>query len=226
MKKIIPILALFLCAFVNAKPDWAKLKQQVMVDVSKLQGWCSNEKIEKMMDLIYETQPQVCVEIGVYGGSSILPTAKALSYVGGEGKVFAIDPWTKAASIVGFDQQNINYRWWNNLDIERILHGFMKMLMVQKIQSRCAVLRMTSEEANSWFDDESIDVLHIDGNHSEVSSMADVTMYLPKVKQGGYIWFDDADWETTQSAVQYLMSHCDMLLEKSVGNQCLLFQKR
>jgi predicted O-methyltransferase YrrM len=85
---------------------------------------------------------------------------------------------------------------------------------------------MRSEDAVSWFADESIDILHIDGNHATEAVLKDVRLFLPKVKRGGYIWFDDADWPSTLPAQKLLLIQCFVIKERSEGNSCLLFQKR
>lgn len=46
-----------------------------------------------MFDLILKENPKVYVEIGVWGGSSIFPTALALKLLNNKEVVFAIDPW-------------------------------------------------------------------------------------------------------------------------------------
>ena len=89
------------------------------------------------------------------------------------------------------------------------------------------VLRCGSEHAVGLFPDypgaEQIDILHIDGNHSELASVRDVTTWLPRVKSGGYIWFDDTNWATTQRAIALLYVSCEVV--KDVGD-CRLFRKR
>ena len=89
-------------------------------------------------------------------------------------------------------------------------------------------MKMTSEEALQHFADESIDILHIDGNHTADVALSDAYMWLPKVKKGGYIWFDDANWPTTAKAGAYLREHCTLNPSRSFfseGVECLLFEK-
>ena len=59
-------------------------------------GWCSNDKAGCIIDIVSEicndTENPVCVEIGVYGGKSVIPVALELKrHVG---TIHAIDPWT------------------------------------------------------------------------------------------------------------------------------------
>lgn len=57
----------------------------------------------------------------------------------------------------------------------------------------CYGMCMSSRHALSHFMNESIDILHINGNHTEANALADVQMFLPKLKKGGYLWFDDVN---------------------------------
>ena len=67
-------------------------------NIRKIDGWCTDDKIEKMINLIISTKPTNVVEIGVYHGKSLVCQALALkenSY----GKICAIDPWNKKDAI-------------------------------------------------------------------------------------------------------------------------------
>lgn len=83
---------------------------------------------------------------------------------------------------------------------------------------------MTSEQAVLQFPDESINILHIDGNHTEQIALADAKMFLPKVKKGGYIWFDDVNWSSTNKAVQFLTENCTLDETRSTS-MYFLFKK-
>lgn len=50
------------------------------------------------MDVVYTTRPGVCVEIGAFTGSSVLPVAATLKYLGA-GKIFAIDAWSNEEAV-------------------------------------------------------------------------------------------------------------------------------
>ena len=189
-----------LCAEVS---DWQTFRERALVHQHEAEGWCCHEKAEKMMDLIYKVHPAVCVEIGVFGGSSIYPTAKALQYLD-EGKVYAIDPWEKEECQEGYSPNDPNYIWWSSVDLGKIYKGFLSLLKRHRLENFCQPMKMNSQEALSFFADESIDILHIDGNHSAEVALADAQMWFPKVKSGGYIWFDDVNWASTRKATEYL----------------------
>lgn len=227
---LLQLLFLFGCLFFSSldaksqpsySKEWKTFQNGVLSYQSNIPGWCCPEKAIAMMDLIHEVRPEVCVEIGVFGGSSIYPTASALKFLN-QGIVYAIDPWQTSSCIEGYTPENPNYQWWSHLDLEQIYLDFLKMLRRFQIHPYCEVLRMKSDEALSFFADESIDILHIDGNHTEEIALTDAQMYLPKVKKGGYIWFDDVNWPTTRFALAFLAPYCTKDEKRSTAHYVLL----
>ncbi|MBS0628660.1 MAG: class I SAM-dependent methyltransferase [Verrucomicrobia bacterium] len=225
MKKALILFLLTVVATLHSHDvQWEIYKSRSLPELSHIDGWCSQDKAQNMMDLIYATHPQICVEIGVFGGSSIYPTAKALAYQK-SGVVYAIDPWSKEDCSEGYTPGDPNYEWWNSVDLDKIYRNFIQMLKKHHLQHHCVVMRMTAEQACASFVNETIDILHIDGNHSEESALRDAELYLPKVKRGGYIWFDDVNWRSTTKAIEFLSDYCDEVPEM-FANNCVLFRKR
>ncbi len=225
MRKIILVLWMVLGTISVCATDvsWQSYQRKVLSHQTSVQGWCTEEKARRMMDLICEVKPQVCVEIGVFGGSSIYPTASALKFLK-EGKVYAIDPWMNAYCLDGYAPDDANYQWWNSIDLDGIYRGFLGMLNRFQLKPYCMVMRMSALEALDYFADESIDILHIDGNHTEDVALSDAQMYFPKVKKGGYIWFDDANWSTTLPAKEFLILNC-VKDETRSTDEYVLFRK-
>lgn len=63
--------------------EWEKFKQKTLACLEEIHPRCCYyEKALKMMDLVYEVRPHLCVEIGVYGGASIYPTASLIGCAG------------------------------------------------------------------------------------------------------------------------------------------------
>ena len=121
-------------------------------------------------------------------------------------------------------QDAVHYEWWNKVNYERAYYSYLSFLKNFELENYCITIRMSSEKAVSKIFS-SIDILYIDGNHSEASSIEDVTLYLPKVRQGGYIWFNDSLWTSRQEAVELLLNACDVVKVIDNGN-CVLFKKR
>ena len=74
-----------------------KILEQVRIILPSIHGWCSYEKAEKFVETITDQKPQLCVEIGVFGGSSLIPQALALKPH--SGVIIGIDPWKNDASL-------------------------------------------------------------------------------------------------------------------------------
>lgn len=205
--------------------DANTLIEQLRLILPGVHGWCTLEKARHLIDKILAAKPDLCVEIGVFGGSSLLPQGMALKALG-KGKVIGIDPWTKDAALEEMKGDE-NKAWWSKIDMEDIYKHAQK-----NVKTYCPgfaeLWRAKAEDVVTRFTDASIDVLHIDGNHSELLSCKDAELYLPKVKPGGFIFFDDIFWAdggtevTTRKAILFLLEHCARL---DLVGDCMLLQK-
>jgi hypothetical protein len=114
----------------------------------------------------------VLVEVGSFMGESMEIFAKSGKFK----KIYCVDPWlntdTTTDNVVEsekhFDQKKLNY------DI------------VEKIKS-------TSLDASKIFEDETIDVVYIDAEHTPEAVKKDILTWLPKLKEDGYM--SGHDWE-------------------------------
>jgi hypothetical protein len=223
MKKIYQVLfSLLIFSSLQAKPatnpyaNKSNLTRFLLTNKDKVHGWCSNEKSTKMLDLVLETKPEVCVEIGVFGGSSIFPTALGLKY-NKKGTVYAIDPWSNAECIEHHRDGDPNKKFWGTIDLNLVYNLYTNMISNYKLNNHVKTLKMTSEAALSVIPS-TIDILHIDGNHQEEACYFDTVNFFPRVKVGGYIWFDDAGWydnvqkiHTTKKSFDYLLEFCELV---------------
>lgn len=193
-----------------------------------IQGWCSLEKAQALCEAILSAVPELCVEIGVFGGSSLIPQAMALKE-NGRGIIHGIDPWSVDAALEEMHSPE-NKEWWGKkVDLEGVYKHCCDNIRHCGVQDYCRLIRQKAEDVVTEFFDESIDILHIDGNHSEALSYKDATLYLPKVKRGGLIFFDDIWWAdgqeeaTTRKAIVFLQESCVKL--RLVGKDCMILQK-
>jgi hypothetical protein len=67
---------------------------------------------------------------------------------------------------------------------------------------RGAILRMTTTQAASLIDDESLNFIFIDADHSYEGCNRDIHDWSPKVKKGGYIIGHDIDWDEVNRAIR------------------------
>lgn len=188
------------------------LKQATFTAMGRLEGWCSREKAALLIDIILALKPAVVVEIGVFGGKSLVPMALALKHIGA-GKIYGIDPWSAEKSIEGMEAEHLE--WWASLDHDGILNTLLQEMTLSALASQIELIRETSEGCPPI---RNIDVLHIDGNHSEKSAYLDVTKWVPLMNEGGIVIFDDINWPSTESAIAWLDEHCTKLVEYSEEN--------
>ncbi len=174
--------------------------------IEQLPGWCSVDKRQHLIATIESLKPSKIVEIGVFGGRSLIPMALAAP----NAQVVGIDPWTVIACIEGMSTQaNIDY--WSSVSmLEQVYQAVANAIKTLRI-SNITLLRDSSENVAGTFEDGSIDILHIDGNHGFLPCQRDCQLYLPKVREGGIIYMDDEGWTeggllTVQPNIDWMMS--------------------
>lgn len=204
-----------------------ELLEKIRTILPTIHGWCSFDKASKFVEHIITEKPNLVVEIGVFGGSSLIPQALALKE-NGFGVVYGIDPWKKEAALESMIDE-VHKNWWESLDLDSIYNHCEENIDKYDVRQFCKLIRDKSENVVNTFEDGSIDILHIDGNHSEDLSYKDATLYLPKVKSGGLIFFDDIYWTegdnyaTTRKAISYILSQSSKL--DIVNNDCMILRK-
>jgi predicted O-methyltransferase YrrM len=193
-------------------------------------GFCSVRKATILRDLILTHKMQVVVEIGVLEGSSFIPQAMAIKH-NGYGRIYAVDPWSQSESLQNTKDAHHRH-YWGTVDHTLFYNNFLAHVKAYALTDFVTIYKTTSKDAAQYFPPYSIDLLHIDGNHSEEKSYEDVQLYLPLVRKGGFIIFDDLHWSdggvvTTQKAVGYLRQHCADVKQVSddAGNLFGVFQK-
>jgi predicted O-methyltransferase YrrM len=172
---------------------------------TKLAGWCSREKALVIARIILQERPQTCVEIGVFGGRSLVPCAAALQHIGA-GAIYGIEAWNAHVAIENVTNE-VNDDWWSKVDFASIKREFYRFLAEKNLTSHVRVIEAPSGRASGLFDH--IDFLHIDGSHSMVNAAEDVILYARKVRSGGIIIFDDVNWQSTAPARELLGALCD-----------------
>ncbi len=195
-------------SLIDQRESTSALKNTAYWHMDQIHGWCSHTKASILIDIIQKIEATTIVEIGVWGGKSLIPMAYALK-MQGKGKIYGIDPWSNAESIVGVKNSS-NLAYWSQIDHEGVYQSLVQNLERFDLKPQVELIRMSSEKAAPIGE---IDLLHIDGNHSDITSYLDVTKWAPLVRSGGWIVVDDISWfengEYTQAeSVQWLDEHC------------------
>ncbi|MBT9370037.1 class I SAM-dependent methyltransferase [Rhizobium sp. CSW-27] len=210
---------------VGVSASAASVSEVVNRSQKELQGWCSDEKANYIVDVILELKPEVCVEIGVYGGRSLVPAAAALR-ANQKGVIYGIETWSPQVA-VEYKTTVVNDEWWLKVDFSKIKSSFLKFIVENGLSDFVKLIELPSASASTAFTE--IDYLHIDGAHSVFNAAEDVVLYAKKVRKGGVIIMDDANWKTTESAVRILDSLGERLktfVNENGAVSCIVYMRK
>lgn len=176
--------------------------------IPHMQGWSTPERCKEMAERILETQATICVDIGVFAGRSTISMGFAARELG-TSHVYGIDPW-KIDSAVEGDNVEENAKWWKErANLEQMHWETMQMIWSHRLDPWVTIIRNASQYVHQLFP--FIDFLNVDGCHTEVASCRDIELYLPRLKKGGYLMFDDSDWQSTQKALSMIEEKCELI---------------
>lgn len=168
--------------------------------------------------LVEETRPSLIVELGTWRGTSMFAMLQGIKNKQLKTQFHAVDTWE--------GDKHAGY-----YEGDKFLEAINKI--IQKHYSSCKIQlnRMRFEDAVDNFEDNSIDLLHIDGLHTYDAVKNDYTTWLPKLKADGIIMFHDINemrddfgvWELwaelkndpTNSTIEFLHSHGLGVITKS-----------
>lgn len=171
-------------------------------------GWTTPERGCEMAEHILETKAKVCVDIGVFAARSTI----AMGFAARElidSHVYGVDAW-KIDSAVEGDNVEENAKWWKErANLEQMHWQAVHMIWAHRLDQWVTLIRNNSQYVHQLFP--VIDFLNIDGCHTEIASCRDVELYLPRVKSGAYVMFDDSDWGSTQKALSMIEEQCELV---------------
>lgn len=158
-------------------------------------GWCDTAKAQAIYHALPEgpeQQPTNGVEIGVFGGKSLLAAAFAIRDSKAGGAIVGIDPYTAdtAKEFPGGDPANDN--WWQKIDYALIRRACEREINITALGEFAKLRIAKAHEVASEFKE--LTYLHLDGWHAEKAVARDMDAYLPLVVAGGIIVLDDIGW--------------------------------
>lgn len=208
----------------SEQTKWDTYRNGVLTESKNIKGWNNLIRASKLMQVVHDIRPSICVEIGCFGGSTSYQIAKTLSFLK-KGKLYAIDAWSSETAIEGIKDNSL-VQTFKSIDWKAIKTECENLILTKNLSPYCTLIHELSTQAASRFTEENIDFLYVDGNSSTEGSLADVTAYLPKIKKGGYVCLSGDNLLEKSSSIAFLLKHCSWLKEDFSEFECLLFQKK
>jgi FkbM family methyltransferase len=141
---------------------------------------------------------RICVEIGVaYGfhADNILKNTTA-NYIG-------IDPYKAGYDDTDIFSQDLSRRLGLPAQAAMdILHDHVKKKLQLYPAGRADLIRKTSTDGLGKIDDESVDLIFVDGNHTYDCVLADLKLAWKKIRGGGCLCGDDFNQKEVERAVR------------------------
>ena len=167
----------------------------------KILGWTSDAQVAWYNKLVKKVNGGVIVEVGVYGGHTLLGISDVCAE--NNNKLFGIDPWEKlekpnGQTWDGDRQERLKYFQGVLKDVRENL---VKIIEIESLNHIELIHGFSPAEA-SRFDNESIDLVFIDGSHCYDAVMADLKGWHTKIKPDGKICGDDFVWPEVARAIR------------------------
>lgn len=125
-----------------------------------------------------------------------------------DGKLYMVDIWNDIN--FGYIDNNNHINYENNLPILKTLEN------LRGLEDRGIMIRATSKEASLLFQNNSLDFVHIDANHSYESTKEDIELWYPKIKDGGIFSIHDYILYPSYAESQYEKNGKDKLYMNSL----------
>jgi hypothetical protein len=129
-------------------------------------------------DLVATLRPALLVELGVDRGESYFAFCQSAAENRTGTRCFGIDTWRGDQHAGGYDETTFAQVFEHNQE---------------NYETFSTLLRSGFDDALGKFDPGSIDVLHIDGLHTEAAVRHDVDSWLSKLRPGGLLLLHDVD---------------------------------
>lgn len=141
--------------------------------LSDIQSWHGH--VFFVHDLISEIKPSKIVELGVHKGDSLFSMAQSCKDLNCKTTLYGIDHWkgdSQAGKVDDFIFRNVS----------SISNNYFKNI---------TLIKSAFDDALKCFDDDSLDIIHIDGYHSYEASKNDFESWIPKLKEDGVLLMHD-----------------------------------
>jgi len=146
-----------------------------------------------LVPLDYKNKPIKYLEIGAYHGANVISVAESYG-MHPDSKLYCIDPWINYNDYPEYTKEN---------EQENNYKTFMNNINNNNIKDKTVVLRGYSNIEIPKLEDNSFDIIFIDGNHEPEYVLEDAVLSFRKLKIGGYMIFDDYEWDNGVSGTHH-----------------------
>lgn len=165
-----------------------------------IDGWFSYDYIYKHVVDTAE-DGELFVEVGSFKGRSSAYMATEIVNSGKKIDFHCVDTWAGS----------VEHQAGAECEVKEVVEGTLYdtfLNNMKPVEGYFKPMRMTSLEAAAQYEDNSIDFIMIDGEHSYEAVKADIQAWLPKMKNGGVMTGDDAfSMEVRKAAQECLKGH-------------------
>jgi len=188
-------------------------------------GACSPEKFMYVYEnFIKNKNVKVIVEIGVYNGCFLLP----ITVLNNNVLSYGIDPY-KPYLQTDIENNKKLFELAKSMSmnakfLENVYNRLIANITEHKINVK--IIRDTAENAIINFEDDTIDILHIDGNHDYSSVLKDLQLYSKKIINNGIIVMDDINWQGVKKALnEFLLVNNNFKIIVAINPTWCIIQK-
>jgi predicted O-methyltransferase YrrM len=193
----------------------AALDARIMAALPAIEGWCTEGKAVWLAGLIAGNRCSQVLEIGIYGGRSLIPMALAVQEHAPEGKVYGVEAWSSDVAAETITDAG-NDAWWRNVELAAVKTQFLRNLLDNELAGMVNVLEMSSDEAFKCLTaigPFEFDLIHVDGSHAEAQALRDVRSWSGLLRPGGILVLDGIAWPSMQEAREYLRRNLSVVEE-------------
>jgi len=173
-----------------------------------IEGWFNFREIYDAA-IREAASPAIFVEVGSWHGRSAAYMAVEIANSGKQIGLYCVDSWHGSLQSPGTHSAGQNGATFTSFEQHLRLGGIWDL--VRPIIQPSAV-------AATAFASESLDFVMIDGAHDYASTREDVRAWLPKLKVGGVIAGDDADWPGVLIAVHETLPLSELTIVNGGAN--------